>query len=74
MATAILIKAVKVHCVGDGVAFFYDGNGYFFEGSVKVDAYGDFTAGRWLWFLEDIEPLDPPVLAKGHQGFWNWIT
>ena len=40
--------------------------------TVARDAYGDFTATRWLWFLEDIKRLDPPVPAKGHQGFWNW--
>lgn len=34
--------------------------------------YGDFTAGRFAWLLEKIEPLDPPVPAKGHQGLWNW--
>ena len=40
--------------------------------TVERDSYGDFTADRWLWFLEDIEKIDPPVPAKGHQGFWNW--
>ena len=40
--------------------------------TAKADPYGDFTLGRWLWFLADIERLDPPVPAVGHQGFWNW--
>ena len=39
---------------------------------IQVDAYGDFGEGRWLWFLVDIEPLDPPVPARGRQGLWNW--
>ena len=43
------------------------------EFAVERDPYGDFTATRWLWFLEDIEKLDPPVPAIGHQGFWNWF-
>ena len=38
-----------------------------------ADPYGDFEPGRWLWFLEDIKKLDPPVPAIGHQGFWSWI-
>ena len=42
--------------------------------TVERDSYGDFTPGRWLWFLSDIERLDPPVPAIGHQGFWNWTT
>ena len=39
---------------------------------VKIDEWGDFGPGRWLWFLRDMEPMDPPVPARGHQGFWNW--
>ena len=39
---------------------------------VAVDEWGDFGPGRWLWFLRDVEPVDPPVPARGHQGFWNW--
>ena len=40
--------------------------------TVQADPYGDFSHGRWLWFLEDIQPCNPPVLAKGAQGLWNW--
>ena len=65
VATAVLRKAVKVDRVRDGDAYFY-------EGSVPMDSYGDFSPGRWLWMLEDIERIDPPVPAVGHQGFWNW--
>ena len=39
---------------------------------IREDPYGDFGVGRWLWFLEDIEPVDPPVPARGRQGLWNW--
>ena len=39
---------------------------------VREDPYGDFGVGRWLWGLEDIEPLDPAVPASGRQGLWNW--
>ena len=39
---------------------------------IRSDPYGDFTNGRWLWFLDGIEREDPPALAKGQQGFWNW--
>ena len=27
---------------------------------------------RWLWMLTDVQPLDPPIPAIGHQEFWNW--
>jgi hypothetical protein len=35
-------------------------------------AYGDFTAGRFAWLLDDIKPLAEPVPAKGRQGLWEW--
>ena len=27
---------------------------------------------RWLWMLTDVQPLDPPIPAIGHQEFWSW--
>ena len=33
---------------------------------------GDYREGRWLWVLENIEALDPPVPARGYQGLWEW--
>ncbi len=35
-------------------------------------ALGGYGPGRFAWKLGDIRPLDPPVPAKGHQGFWDW--
>ena len=37
-----------------------------------VDKFGDFSMGRWIWFLEDVEKVTPPVPAQGYQGFWTW--
>ena len=34
--------------------------------------FGDFTLGRWMWELSDVQPLDPPIPARGHQGLWNF--
>lgn len=31
--------------------------------------YGDFAPGRWAWILDQVEPVDPPVLFVGGQGF-----
>ena len=39
---------------------------------VVEDAYGDFSLGRYLWYLEDVKVISPAVPAKGHQGFWNF--
>ena len=35
-------------------------------------AWGDFDEGRWLWALEDVRRIDPPVAVKGQQGWWDW--
>jgi len=33
--------------------------------------YGNYTAGRFAWFLSDIVALDEPIPFKGAQGFFN---
>ena len=43
-----------------------------YTGWIEPDPYGDFSTGRWLWFLMDVEPCNPPVPAVGHQGLWDW--
>ena len=37
-----------------------------------TDPYGDFSRGRWLWELADVEPCWPPIPATGRQRLWNW--
>ena len=37
--------------------------------AIDRDPYGDFSVGRWLWCLEDMEPVDPPVPARGYQEY-----
>lgn len=39
---------------------------------VDHDNYGDFSANRFAWHLTDIEQINPPIPAKGQQGFWMW--
>ena len=33
---------------------------------------GEYSLGRYAWILEDIEPLDTPIPAKGHLSIWNY--
>ena len=40
--------------------------------TIPWDAYGDYAAGRWAWRLTYVEVLDPPVPARGRQGWWEW--
>lgn len=37
-----------------------------------ADAFGDYAAGRYAWYLRDIRRLDPPVPARGRQGLSEW--
>ena len=41
-------------------------------GQTRVDPWGDFSAGRWLWFLADVGAIPEPLPAVGHQLFWRW--
>lgn len=41
-------------------------------GEIRDDGFGDYTPGRYCWELTDVDVCDPPVPAKGAQGFWNW--
>ncbi len=34
--------------------------------------FGNFDSGRYLWRLENVQRVDPPVPAKGMQGMWEW--
>lgn len=40
--------------------------------SEQERAFGNYEQGRFGWFLEDVERLDPPAPAKGAQGLWKW--
>ncbi len=34
-------------------------------------AFGDYSSGRYGWYLQDIERISP-VPARGSQGLWMW--
>ncbi len=77
LATAVLAGMVRVshidlssrHAVHDDSTEVGCAAG---RGRTLIDPWGDFSAGRWLWFLDDVEALPEPVPAGGHQGFWRW--
>lgn len=35
---------------------------------------GDYQVGRYAWILDNIEPLDKPIKAKGQLGIWNYYS
>lgn len=34
--------------------------------------FGIYEVGRYAWILENIKPLETPVLAKGALSLWEW--
>ena len=61
-----------VEGIHDVIGMYPDSVGREWPSRHRVDLFGDFSVGRWLWVLSDIRPLDPVVPAVGHQGFWYW--
>jgi len=39
------------------------------KGGNDRDRPGTFN---WGWPMLDIQPFEPPIEARGAQGFWNW--
>lgn len=39
--------------------------------STKEVAWGDWSLGRYAWWLTDAVAIDPPIRAKGQQGLWR---
>ncbi len=37
-------------------------------------AFSDYSAGRWAWLLDDVQPLSVPVPARGALGLWDCST
>jgi len=35
-------------------------------------SFGDFTPGRYAWFLDNIKKLEEPFPARGYQGLWEF--
>jgi hypothetical protein len=40
--------------------------------SAQELSLGDYSLGRFAWFLAEQRRLVDPVPAVGHQGLWNW--
>lgn len=81
VATAVLYEAVQVESVVQRYRPAEPGNVTEFavvrsadgeRRELAVDPWGDYREGRWLWRLSDIQPVDPPVPARGKQGWWEW--
>jgi hypothetical protein len=60
IATCNLVDVQPTHVISDAL-------------SGQEAAFGDFTPGRFAWFLDNIKMLPEPVPAKGKLGLWEWM-
>lgn len=37
---------------------------------VPINPFGDFSVGRWLWYLDQVEPVEPYAVV-GRQGVFD---
>lgn len=77
VAVAKLVDCVRVKSHGVNEPLFWDRNAEthaWLEKNCETyeRLYGNWSVDRWLFLLEDIRRLDPPIPAKGHQKIWNW--
>lgn len=42
--------------------------------SEQEEDFGDYSAGRYAWFLSDLIALPEPIPAKGALGLWEWTA
>lgn len=33
--------------------------------------FGDYSPGRFAWYLADVRPVNPPIYLRGRQGFFD---
>lgn len=45
---------------------------HFHEASEQEKAFGDYSLGRYMWFLDNVKKLETPIPAKGALGLWEW--
>ena len=35
-------------------------------------SFGNYSRGRYMWLLDDVKPVDPPIPARGSVALWDW--
>lgn len=73
VATCELIACLKVESIGEqpdiqGWKF----GTHYFPASKQEFYFGDYSIGRYRWFLANIKPLENPIPTTGSMGFWEW--
>ena len=50
----------------------WEKNGHFWEATEQEKAFGDYSIGRYMWFLANVKMLDNPFPVRGALGLWEW--
>ena len=69
VAFATIVACHQVLDHRDGYARCVDQSGQ--PSRFLLDGFGDYSPGRWIWELADVETVDPPIPATGRQRFWT---
>lgn len=67
IATARLVNILPTDILIGGTVFDVS----FEPLSERERFFGDYSSGRFGWFLEDVRQLDKPIPAKGALGLWE---
>jgi len=70
----ILVRGAIV-CVAQLVAITIAGQpdlaGELYEPEPREGILGDFTPGRYLWHLSEVEPVVPAIVCPGQRNLWD---
>ena len=39
---------------------------------VPTDPWGDYSTGRYIWKITDLETLEVPIKVSGSRNLWKW--
>ncbi len=70
---AIIGKVKLVDCVETELIKAFPSTG---KGNMLIDdelAFGDYSATRFAWILEEAEVLDKPIVTNGRLSIWDFM-
>lgn len=69
VATAVLVDCLRISPFWPSLE-----TAWFWELRAPAEeAFDLFSPGRYLWFLDQVQPLPTPLPARGALGLWEWV-